>query len=154
MTPRAPAGGTQLAKSKACDDAKADEKAPARERTTAPEPTENEAPAPPAASLLSPTPHVVMPTSIAVAHWGRLLDGALFAESGRIDWHLLLRRTFGADSLQCPGCEGRLKILASVTDRGAVTKISAHLGLATAPPPRAAAREPTDEQMTFDVDAA
>jgi hypothetical protein len=108
----------------------------------------------PAVSLLSPTPDVVMPTSITVAHWGRLLDGELFAESRRIDWHLLLRRTFGADSLQCPKCQGRLKILATVADRGAVTKILAHLGLATAPPPRAAARDPTDEQTTFDFDAA
>jgi hypothetical protein len=68
--------------------------------------------------------------------------------------HLLLRRTFGADSLQCPKRDGRLKILATVTDRGAVTKLLAHLGLPTAPPPRAAARDPTDEQMTCDFDAA
>ena len=50
--------------------------------------------------------------------------------------------------------QGRLKILATVTDRGAVTKLLAHLGLPTAPPPRAAARDPTDGQMTFDFDAA
>ncbi|MGK4003166.1 hypothetical protein WMF31_11125 [Sorangium sp. So ce1036] len=95
-----------------------------------------------------------MPTSITVAHRGRLLDGELLAGSRRIDWHLLLRRTFGADSLRCPRCEGRSKLLATVTDRGAVTKNLAHLGLPAAPPPRAAARDPTDEQMTFDVDAA
>jgi hypothetical protein len=154
VTPKPPADCTRLAKKKACEHAKADEKAPAHEPTKAPKQTENEAAALPAVSLLSPTPDVVMPTSITVAHWGRLLDGELFAESRRIDWHLLLRRTFGADSLQCPKCQGRLKILATVADRGAVTKILAHLGLATAPPPRAAARDPTDEQTTFDFDAA
>jgi hypothetical protein len=66
VTPKARAGGTRHAK-KACDDAKADEKAPEREHTKAPEQTEKEAPAPPATSLLSPTPDVVMPTSIPVA---------------------------------------------------------------------------------------
>jgi hypothetical protein len=113
VTPKPPAGGTRLAKNKACDDAKADEKAPEREHTKAPKQTENEAAAPPAGSRLSPTPDVVMPTSITVAPWGRLLDGEFFAESRRTDWHLLLRRTFNAESLQCPTCDGRLKILAT-----------------------------------------
>ncbi|WP_437912609.1 hypothetical protein WME73_36840 [Sorangium sp. So ce302] len=74
VTPKPPPGGTPLAKNKACDDAKAGEKAPEREHTKAPKQTENEAPAPPAASRLSPTSDVVMPTSITVAHWGHLLS--------------------------------------------------------------------------------
>jgi hypothetical protein len=40
---------------------------------------------------------VVMPTSLTVAPWGRLLDGELLAVSRRIDWPLLLRRTFGVE---------------------------------------------------------
>ena len=86
--------------------------------------------------------------------WGRLLDGELFAASRRIDWHVLLRRTFGVDSLACPKCAGRMSILATIIESVAVTKILTCLGLPTSPPPRAAARDPTDEQMTFDFDAA
>ncbi len=85
---------------------------------------------------------------------GRLLDGELFAVSRRIDWNVLLRRTFGVDSLACPKCAGRMAVLATITDRTAVTKILTCLGLPTSPPPRAAARDPTDGPRTFDEGAA
>jgi hypothetical protein len=104
VTPKPPAGRTPLANNKAGDDAKADDKAPEREHSKAPQQTDNEAPAPPAASRLSPSSHVVMPTSITVAHGGRLLDGEFFAQSRRIDCHLFLRPTFGADVLRCVHC--------------------------------------------------
>jgi hypothetical protein len=87
VTPKPPAGFPRLAKKKACDDAKADHIAPEREHSTAPKQTENEAAALPAVSRISPTPDVMMPTSITLAHWGRLQGGELFAESRRIAPH-------------------------------------------------------------------
>jgi hypothetical protein len=106
----------------------------------------NESLAPPAASRLSPTSDVVMPTSITVAHGGRLLDGELFAESRRIDGHLLLRRTFGADVLRCPKCTGTMRAMATLIEPSAVKKILAHLGMPTEPLPRARARDRTGQE--------
>ena len=64
-TTPAPRGGAprrarRPAKKKACDDAKADAKAPKLEHAKAPKQTENEASAPPAVSLLSKAPAVVL----------------------------------------------------------------------------------------------
>jgi hypothetical protein len=42
-----------------------------------------------------------------------------------------MRRTFELDVLACPGCGGRLRLLATINDRAVVKKILAHLGLAT-----------------------
>ena len=60
----------------------------------------------------------------------------------------------GVDSLACPNCAGRMRVLSTLTDPDVVRKILSHLGVATSPPPRAAARDPTDEQRTFGFDAA
>ena len=56
-------------------------------------------------------------------HWARLLEGELFATSSRIEWAVLLRRTFGFDSLRCPKCHARMRLPATVTDPGTVKKI-------------------------------
>jgi len=56
------------------------------------------------------------PNVLSVRHWERLLGGALYAASTRVDWASLLRRSFEVDVLQCPRCQGRLRVLAVITD--------------------------------------
>ena len=73
--------------------------------------------------------------------------------SSRIEWSVLLRRTFGFDSLHCPKCHARMRILATVTDPGTMNKILTHLGVRTEPLPRARARDPTGQE-SFHVGAA
>jgi hypothetical protein len=93
------------------------------------------------------------PTMIAAPHWHRILDGELYAASSRIEWALLLRRTYGVDALRCPRCAGRMRVLATIVEPATVKKILTHLGLPTTPPPRAPARDPTGQE-SFDFDAA
>ena len=88
-------------------------------------------------------------STITVRHWDRLLQGLLLATSPRIDWATLLRRTFGFDALRCPGCSGRLRICATLTDPIPVRRILEHLGLRADPLEFAPARDPTDEQPHF-----
>src|SRR5271156_5415847 len=64
---------------------------------------------PAAASEPSKTSHahpvdvaLVDPTTMTIKHWRRLLDGELFATSTRIEWAVLIRRTFGVDALRFP----------------------------------------------------
>ena len=85
------------------------------------------------------------PNLLAVSHWERLLGGAIYAASPRVDWPALLRRTFDVDVLQCPRCHGRLRVLAVITERDPVRQILGHLGLPTDVPPVARARDPTDD---------
>jgi hypothetical protein len=93
--------------------------------------------------------HVTLlaPNVIAVNHWNRLLGGLLYAVSPRIDWATLLRRSFQVDVLQCPQCNGRLRVLAVLTEREPVRRILAHLGIPTQAPPVARARDPTDDTV-------
>lgn len=93
------------------------------------------------------------PTHITVKHWRRILDGALYAASSRLDWATLLRRTHGIDALVCPECDGRLRPIATITDPGVAQQILLRLGVCVAPPPRARARDPSGQE-TFDFDAA
>ena len=85
------------------------------------------------------------PNVLAVSHWERLLGGAIYAASPRVDWPTLLKRTFDVDVLQCPKCHGRLRVLAVITEQEPVRQILAHLGLPTEAPPVARARDPTDD---------
>ncbi len=78
----------------------------------------------------------------------RILEGELFATSSRIDWAVLLQRTFGFDALRCTNCNARMRILATINDPVVAKKILAHVGASTEPLPRARARDPT-EQMDF-----
>jgi hypothetical protein len=88
------------------------------------------------------------PTTITVKHWRRLLDGELFATSSRVDWAILMQRTFGFDALRCPRCDQKMRVLSTITDPVVVKKILSHLGMRTDPLPRARARDPTG-QMDF-----
>ena len=49
------------------------------------------------------------------------------------------------DALQCLKCDGRLRVLAVITEREPVQRILSHLGLPTGPPPVSRARDPGDQ---------
>jgi len=98
-------------------------------------------------------PVVADPTVITAPHWGRLLDGELFASSSRLDWALLLKRSHGLDALVCTKCNGALRPIATITGAEIVRAILVHLGLRAEPLPRARARDPTGQE-SFDFDAA
>jgi len=56
-------------------------------------------------------------------------------------WAELLRRTFAIDVLACPGCGGRLRLLATIAHPPAITKILRHLGLPAEVPRPVPARQ-------------
>jgi hypothetical protein len=57
-------------------------------------------------------------------------------------WAELLRRTFGFDVLACPRCDGRMRLLAMVTEPKSVAGYLRGLGEPTDGPARAPARGP------------
>jgi hypothetical protein len=85
------------------------------------------------------------PTVLAVRHWDRLLGGALYAATPRVEWAALLRRTFDTDILTCAKCGRRLPVLAVITEPEPVRRFLAHLGLTSEAPPLARARDPTGD---------
>ena len=91
---------------------------------------------------------------ISVAHWGRLEEGTLFAWSRRLEWPVLMKRTFGFDVLRCPRCNRRMRVIASITEPPVVRQILEHLGVRASPLPRAPARDPDWEQVDMGFDAA
>jgi hypothetical protein len=97
----------------------------------------------------------VDPTMISVAHWGRLEDGALFAWSSRLEWAVMMKRTWGFNVLVCPRCSRKMRVVATITQPDVVRKILDHLGVRSSPLPRAPARDPDWEQtaLGFDADA-
>ena len=60
-------------------------------------------------------------------------------------------RSFKIDVLECPRCQARLKIIATVTTPSAVKSILECLGLPARPPPLAAAREREQGELGFDA---
>jgi hypothetical protein len=95
-------------------------------------------------SVLAPIT-ILAPHIVSVHHWDRLLGGLLYAVAPRIDWATLLRRSMDVDALQCPKCDGRLRVLAVITEREPVQRILSHLGMPTGPPPAARARDPSND---------
>ena len=83
------------------------------------------------------------PNILYVPHWDRLRSGELLAIAPRIDWATLLRRTFGVDVLSCTSCGGRLRVLGVVEEPWLVDQLLTELGLPTAGPLAARARDPT-----------
>ena len=57
-------------------------------------------------------------------------------------WAELLKRTFGFDVLACPRCEGRMRLLAMLTEPKSVSRYLRGLGEPTEAPARAPARGP------------
>ena len=59
----------------------------------------------------------------------------------RIDWASLLWRVWGVDAMRCPGCGGRMKMIAALTERAAIVRILEHLGESTEVPRMRRARD-------------
>jgi hypothetical protein len=85
-------------------------------------------------------------TMITISHWGRLEEGALFAWSRRLEWAVMMKRTFGFDVLRCPKCSRKMRVIATLTEPPVVRQILEHLGVRASPLPRAPARDPDWEQ--------
>jgi hypothetical protein len=60
-----------------------------------------------------------------------------------ISWADLLKRVFDVDSLLCPKCSGRLRIISLIMEPAVVRRILRSLDLPSEPPPVARARAPT-----------
>jgi hypothetical protein len=68
----------------------------------------------------------------------------------RLDWATLLRRVYRLDVLKCPRCEGRLEVIAAISDPDVVRRILDHLGLPVTPPQCKPARGPPEDLPVFD----
>ena len=60
----------------------------------------------------------------------------------RLAWAALMMRVFGADVLQCPECDGRMRLIAHIEEPALVVRILRHLGLPTSAPRVHPARGP------------
>lgn len=87
---------------------------------------------------------LLTPNVLAVKHWERLLGGALYAATPRLDWASLLRRSFDVDVLACSACGGRLRVLGEVTEPARVRLVLESLGMPAEAPRAARARDPTE----------
>ena len=80
----------------------------------------------------------VAPNILCIAHWDRLLRGALYAQRAAFPRGLgqatLLRRTFDVDVTRCTGCAGRMTVRAVVTDPASIDRLLAALRRARDPP--------------------
>jgi len=54
--------------------------------------------------------------------------------SARIEWARLLWRVWGVDALECPGCGGRMRMIAAITERVGIVRILDHLNVSTEVP--------------------
>ena len=57
-------------------------------------------------------------------------------------WAELLMRTFGVDVLDCPKCQGRMRLLAMVTERASIRRFLAKRGELVDVPERSPSRGP------------
>ncbi len=69
-------------------------------------------------------------------------------------WAVLMRLVFAIDALECPRCQGPMKILAQIHSPDTTRKILQCLGLPARPPPIAVARPDPQESLPFDSDEA
>jgi hypothetical protein len=69
-------------------------------------------------------------------------------------WAELMRRVFAFDVLECPRCQGPMKILAPIHPPDTTRKILQCLGLPARSPPIAMARPDPQESLPFDCDEA
>jgi hypothetical protein len=75
------------------------------------------------------------------------------ARQGARLWADLMRRSFGIDTLACPRCGGRLRLIALIDDASVIERILRHLGLPTdVPTPRPGRAPPLLAACAFDED--
>jgi hypothetical protein len=75
------------------------------------------------------------------------------ARQGARLWADLMRRSFGIDTLACPRCGGRLRLIALIDDASVIERILRHLGLPTdVPTPRPGRAPPLFAACAFDED--
>ncbi|MCP4140331.1 MAG: hypothetical protein GY755_08595, partial [Chloroflexi bacterium] len=67
----------------------------------------------------------------------------------RLAWADLMRRVFERDVLECPRCQGRMKLIATITDPRVVSAILRHLGLSARAPPISPARPAPEPEPDF-----
>ncbi len=67
----------------------------------------------------------------------------------RIDWPTLMRRTLGLDVLACPRCDGRMRVIACITEPGPIRKILRAMKLSTEIPRPLPARAPPQGEFEF-----
>jgi hypothetical protein len=72
------------------------------------------------------------------------------SRSTRLTWAELMLRVFKRDVLECPRCQARLKIIATVTTASAVKAIPPCLGIPARLTPLPAAREREQGELGFD----
>ena len=65
----------------------------------------------------------------------------------RIDWAALLKRVFAVEIFACALCGGRMRVISVIEEGPVARKILDHLGLPSAPPVRAPARDPPDPEL-------
>jgi hypothetical protein len=79
-------------------------------------------------------------------------DGAAPRRRGYL-WAELMRRTFGLDVLACPGCGGRLRLMAVIAQASVVERILRHLGLPTDRPEPQPGRAPPRSAFVAELSA-
>ena len=52
----------------------------------------------------------------------------------RIEWARLMWRVWAVDALLCPGCGGRMKMIAALTERAGIVRVLEHLRVSTEVP--------------------
>jgi hypothetical protein len=65
-------------------------------------------------------------------------------------WADLMRRVFERDVLECARCQGRLALIATITQPSVIQAMLECIGLPARPPPLAPARGPWQEDLDFE----
>ena len=86
----------------------------------------------------------VAAVEVGLAAKGSAVEGAMAAiatvappsvvKGGRIEWARLLWRVWKIDALKCPACQGRMTIIAALTERVGIVRVLEHLGVSTEVP--------------------
>ncbi len=75
-------------------------------------------------------------TAMTVQHGSRILDGARYAASSRVDAAVLLQRTYGLNARRGLRGAGQLRGMASLIEPAVVEMILSHSGVRREPLPR------------------
>jgi hypothetical protein len=76
-------------------------------------------------------------------------DGSKAPRRYRLAWAILLSRTFRADLETCPRCQGRMRVMAALTDPSSIRRYLEGTGQSADIPEIAPARAPPQEEFDF-----